>query len=87
VSSTLFIDGKTARKLRLIKRRSSAPVKVGAATKSIAGADGTEVKVKFTSAARKRLKKQRSLRLTLRTQAAYPSGAVPSNEKKLTLRR
>ena len=88
VSSTLFIDARTARKLRLIKKRSSALVKVGSATKSIAGPDGAvAVNVRFTTAARKKLKKQRSVRLRLRTQAAYPSGAVSSNEKKLTLRR
>jgi hypothetical protein len=45
------------------------------------------VNVRFTTAARKKLRKQRSVRLRLRTQAAYPSGAVSSNEKKLTLRR
>jgi hypothetical protein len=58
------LDAKTAKKLKLIKK-GTKPVSVASGKASPKAAGGSSVKLKFTSAAVKRLKKAKSLKLKL----------------------
>ena len=76
VALALQISGKDAKRYRLVKKKTSKPVTIGAAKKSFAGAGTATVTVKLTKAARKRLARAKKLTVTLRS-TATESGAVP----------
>jgi uncharacterized repeat protein (TIGR01451 family) len=76
----LLIAKKLARKLKL-------PIVVGKATKNLAAAGTTNLVVKFTAKAKRKLAKLRSVRLTLELLAADPAGNAATARKAVTLRR
>ena len=76
VALALQISGKVAKRYRLVKRKTSKPVTIGTAKKSLAGAGSATVTVKLSKPARKRLARAKRLTLTLRS-TATESGAVP----------
>jgi uncharacterized repeat protein (TIGR01451 family) len=80
IQAKLLIAKKLAKKLKL-------PRVVGKATKTLAAAGTTNLVVKFTAKARRKLAKLRSLRLTVEIVAADPAGNAATARKAITLRR
>ena len=77
----LVIDKKTAKKLKLGKK----PTVIGTLTRSLAGS--AKLKIKLTGKAKKRLKKAKSVKLSVRAVATDPAGnASPIIVRAVTLR-
>ena len=84
---TAKLDAKTARKLKLIKK-GKKPVTVASGSASPTAAGKSSVKLKFTKAAAKRLKKAKSLKLALvGTFKPAAGGAGQSLKSSVTLKR
>ena len=76
-----LLDAKQARKLRL-------PRQIGSVSGKIAGAGERNLTLKFSAKARKALRRQRSVKLTLRTTVADSAGnAGKVRDVRVTLRR
>jgi hypothetical protein len=80
MQAKLLIAKKLAKKLKL-------PTVVGKATKNLAAAGTTNLVVKFTAKARRKLAKLRSVRLTLELLAADAAGNAAKARKVVTLTR
>ena len=77
----LVIDKKTAKKLKLGKK----PTVIGTLTRSLAGS--AKLKIKLTGKAKKRLKKAKSVKLSVRAVATDPAGNAAAVVKTVTLKR
>jgi Fungalysin metallopeptidase (M36) len=85
VTGTLRVDGRTARRLKLGKRRI-----VGRVTARLAAPGTKTFTVRLNRAAAKALKRERKLKsfkATLIVQAAYPGAAVAFKHRTVTVRR
>lgn len=80
IQAKLLIAKKLAKRLKL-------PRVVGKATKNLAVAGSTNMVVKFTAKAKRKLAKLRSVRLTLQLTATDPAGNAALARKAVTLRR
>ena len=77
----LVIDKKTAKKLKLGKK----PTVVGTLTRSLAGS--AQLKIKLTGKAKKRLKRAKSVKLSVRAVATDAAGNAAAVVKTVTLKR
>jgi uncharacterized repeat protein (TIGR01451 family) len=80
MQAKLLITKKLAKRLKL-------PTVVGKATKNLTAAGTTNLVVKFTAKAKRKLAKLRSVRLTLELVAADAAGNAAKARKAVTLRR
>jgi hypothetical protein len=81
------LDGKTAKKLKLLKRSSRAKTVVVASGSLRMGSGKRTATLKFTRAARKRLKGQRSVKLTVAGPVTDAAGNSATASRKVTLKR
>ena len=79
------VDGATARRLRLA--RSARPVTVAAADAALAGARPERVALRLTAAARRALRSQRRVTMTLSAAVADRAGNTRRTSRRATLRR
>jgi hypothetical protein len=88
-SSTLTatLDAKTAKKFKLLKRKSRAKTVKVAAGKLATGPGRRTATLKFTSAAKKRLKKAKTLKLVVTAALADASGNKASKKLTASLKR
>jgi len=84
VSSELRMDARAARRYGAVAART---VRVGGGRKRLRRAGATTVRVRFTAAARRALRRQRSVRVTLVTTLRPSTGRVTIKRQLLTLRR
>jgi hypothetical protein len=77
----LVVDKKTAKKLKLGKKATV----VGTLTRSVSGT--AKLKVKLTGKAKKRLKKAKTVKLTVKAVATDAAGNAATKTAKLTLTR
>ena len=83
ISSELRMDARTARRLGAVAART---VRVGGGRKRLLRAGATTVRVRFTSSARRALRRQRRVRVTLVTTLRPRTGRVTTKRQVLTLR-
>jgi hypothetical protein len=84
---TATLDAKTAKKFKLLKRKSKAKTLKVAAGKLGSGPGRRTATLKFTGAAKKRLKRAKSLKLALTAALSDPAGNKASRKLNVTLRR
>jgi hypothetical protein len=77
----LVVDKKTANKLKLGKK----PTVIGKLTRSVSGT--AKLKVKLTGKAKKRLKRAKSVKLTVEAIATDAAGNATTKTAKVTLKR
>ncbi len=77
----LVVDKKTAKKLKLGKK----PTVIGKLTRSVSGT--AKLKVKLTGKAKKRLKRAKSVKLTVKAVATDAAGNATTKTAKVTLKR
>ena len=77
----LIADKKTAKQLKLGRK----PTVVGTLTRSVSGT--AKLKVRLTGKAKQRLKRAKSVKLTLRAVATDAAGNAASRTAKVTLKR